>query len=71
MRFHFTPWPKVQYQGLALTRMGARHRLLSFYYLRQCPAGFLERYVRDGYVLRDEMEKFVAFLAPAPMRNGK
>jgi hypothetical protein len=68
MRFCFSTWPKAMYQGAALTKQHAKFRLLSFYYVRRCPPEFLERYVRDGYVLSDEMEKLVAFLSPKPIR---
>jgi len=71
MRFYFSTWPQVLYQSGALTRLGANHRLLSFYYLRKCPAGFLEQYLHDGYVLSDEQEKFVTFLAPATVQRRK
>jgi hypothetical protein len=71
MRFCFSTLPKAMYQDLALTKQGAKCRLLSFYYVRQCPPGFLDRYVRDGYVLSDKMEKLVAFLAPKPIRRDE
>lgn len=71
MRFYFSAWPMAEYQGRALTRQRAQSRLLSFYYLRTCPPGFLERFARDGYVLSDERERIVAFLAPSSIRSDK
>jgi hypothetical protein len=64
MMFLFTFWPKAEYQGIALTSMGATYRLVSYYYARQLGLGFLERYVADGVVVSDETEALAAILRP-------
>ena len=68
MKFLFTFWPKVEYQGIALTSMGATHRLVSYYYARELGRGFLETHLTDGVVVSDETEALAAILRPCGRR---
>jgi hypothetical protein len=60
----FATWPEVTYQGLVLTRMGARNRLISYFYLRDAPKDTLKRYAREGFVISRDMEGLVEALSP-------
>ena len=64
MRFCFAYWPEVTYQGVALTKMGAGDRLISYYYLRHAPPDTLKRHARDGYVTNSDMEELIETLSP-------
>jgi len=64
MKILFTTWPDVEYQAVALTQAGAANRLVSFYFARNLPPGFIAQYVRDGMVLSEEMRELVEFFAP-------
>jgi len=64
MKFLFTSWPTVAYQSVTLTSVEANNRMLSFYFLRDLPRGFLKRYLDEGFVLSDEQEALAAFLKP-------
>jgi len=65
MKFYFATWPEVTYQGVALTKMGAKTRLISYYYLRDAPEDTLKRYVREGFVTDYEMDGLSDMFTPA------
>jgi hypothetical protein len=60
----FATWPEVTYQGTALTKMGANNQLISYWWLRYAPKDLLARYVRNGFVIDEEMADLIEALSP-------
>ena len=69
MKFLFSTWPHATYQGLALTKSGASNRMVSYAFVRQLRPGFLEQYVKEGFVLSDETEALAKMLMPLPKQG--
>lgn len=69
MRIFFATWPEVTYQGVALTKMQAANRLISYWFLKDAPQDTLRRYLQEGFVTDRDMDELVATLSPESKRN--
>lgn len=47
MKMYLATWLEDN-QGVTLTKVGGNKRLLSFYFLQDAPAGFLQEYAKTG-----------------------
>lgn len=47
MNIYLATWLEDN-QGKTLTKAGSDKRLLSYYFLRETPKGFLEKYINQG-----------------------
>ncbi len=56
MKLFFVTWLEDN-QGKTLNKMGVRHRLFSYYFLKDAPKGFLGKYIKEACRERKERRK--------------